>query len=259
MKLLNDFLKNKINLSSVIILFLWFIPTCFTHFFFRNRCLFGVFYVFTMLYIFYLIYTLYSRKDNINIFSLLFIIAFSFFSLINQESNGFSNTIFLLVSGALHFIIVLCSLHLIYRSKIHNKNLTKKYIVIFLLLISIVISNYSVIYSSLQYVGLSDHQHLFEIDNGISEEVFPMAFDFLYYSSDTFFGTNISNVKINYLNYTDINEEISNYSEERKIEIQSTFNLTSVLLQIVKIVSLLESLSFLLFISIIVLNIPNEN
>ncbi len=249
----------KINSISLVALLIWIFTTCLTYFFADKEIIFIILYTITMIYIFYLLYLIYSNR--INIFSIVFIIAFSILLLINQSKYTFSNTVFLLIAGVLHFIIALCSLHLIYHSKRQNNNLTRNNIIIFLLLILMTITNFSSIYSSLQYIGLPDMQHLFEIDNGIEGDVFPMGLDFFYYSSDTFFGTNISNVKINYLDYTDINEQINNrhYNEKRKFEIQSKFNLTSVLLELVKIISLLESLSFLLFISIIVLNLPDEN
>lgn len=75
-----------------------------------------------------------------------------------------------------------------------------------------------------------------------------LPIDFIYYSSDNLFGTDLSDVSINYIDYMDYQDTDNIESKYLDKSEEAAFSI-----QLIKIMSLAESLLFILYISIIVL------
>lgn len=81
-----------------------------------------------------------------------------------------------------------------------------------------------------------------------------MPCDFIYYSADTLFGTDISDVSIRYIDYMDLRDQnniVSRYADQ--------YEKGQIIPQIIKLLSLSESVLFIVYISIIVLGAEEKN
>lgn len=112
----------------------------------------------------------------------------------------------------------------------------------------IVIISFAGIYSSLYTMFFSQGYEVLIIDNHVSSAEALLNKDFLYYSADRFFGTNISNVSVGYLDYLDLHN-----SKKAMSLYPDSFSSAEFICSLVKFLSFLEYMFFLLYISLFIM------
>ncbi len=132
---------------------------------------------------------------------------------------------------------------------IAKTNFIRSFNVYLIVSIMTVILNFGGFYGSIYSMYLPYGLESFKIEQDMSSEQAVMPKDFLYYSADAFFGTAISDVSLRYIDPQDLldaDKVASKYKDQYKAANRS--------IDIVKLFSMLESILFLVYISIIVLN-----
>lgn len=181
-----------------------------------------------------------------------YLVGIIFISLINfYESKDviFSEEL-LYVRAGLFLAVVSLGLWVVWIARTKIIEGFMKYLAISLLM---VVLNFGGFYESLYSIYFPYGQEGFSIDQGMTYSQAVMPMDFIYYSADTFFGTDISDVRINYIDYMRGYDESS--QEKKYIEKYEGAELTN---RIIKISSLLESIIYLVYISIIVMGAGSE-
>ena len=128
-------------------------------------------------------------------------------------------------------------------------NFIRRFNVYLIVSIMTVILNFGGFYGSIYSMYMPYGLESFKIDQGMSYEQAVMPKDFLYYSADAFFGTDISDVSLRYLDHQDLMD-----ADNVASHYIGHYNDANRSIDIVKLFSMLESILFLVYISIIVLN-----
>lgn len=145
----------------------------------------------------------------------------------------------------LFLIVAVLGLVVVLRAKIKIVEKFTPYLIVSLLT---VILNFGGLYQSLYSMYSPYGQEGLEIDQSMSYSQAVMPIDFIYYSADAFFGTDISDVSIKYIDYMKWYDE--NSMEAIHLDKYEGAIMT---IQIIKMLSLFESVLFLVYISIIVM------
>lgn len=133
---------------------------------------------------------------------------------------------------------------------IARRKFRKEFTIYLIISLWTVILNFGGFYHSLYSMYDSNGQEIFKIEQGMSWKQSVMPLDFIYYSADCFFGTDISDVRINYIDYMDL------YDQDNVIHYhKDTYKNAERVMQLAKIASVFESILFLVYISIIILGI----
>ncbi|KLU57056.1 hypothetical protein EL84_07340 [Paenibacillus sp. VT-400] len=190
---------------------------------------------------------LYKNYRVVNKFSLIYLFGINAVSLINiLEGNILLRDILQLWFKAISFIaIVILGLILLWKAKtklLENFNL---YLIISLIT---VILNFGGFYLSLYSMYYPYELQGFKIEQNMSYSQAVMPIDFLYYSADAFFGTDVSDVSLRYNDYMNLTGDTLASKYKDKYE-DANFTIS-----IAKFASIVESILFLVYISIIVLN-----
>lgn len=201
-------------------------------------------YVISIIFLLIGVYKTYQRVGG---FSLIYLAGINAVSLINiLEGNILLRDIFQLWFKAISFIAVaILGLFILWKAKtklLENFNL---YLIISLIT---VILNFGGFYLSLYSMYYPYELQGFKIEQEMSYSQAVMPVDFLYYSADAFFGTDISDVSLRYNDYMNLTGDTIASKYKDKYEDANTT------ISIAKFVSIVESILFLVYISIIVLN-----
>ncbi|MFO1443260.1 hypothetical protein KDN24_08530 [Bacillus sp. Bva_UNVM-123] len=179
--------------------------------------------------------------------SIIYVIGINVIALINfLGSPGVIFGICLLWIRFIIFLIpVVLGLFIVWKAK---TKIVKHFHTYLILSLFTVILNFGGLYESLYSMYFPYGQENFKIDQEMSWSQVVMPIDFIYYSSDAFFGTNISDVSIKYIDYMELHNDES-IMANHKDKYEGAINI----IQIAKILSLLESILFIVYISIIVM------
>lgn len=152
----------------------------------------------------------------------------------------------LLIRTILFLVVVIFGLIVVWRAKTRIAEKFIPYLVISLLT---VVLNFGGLYESLYSMYSPYGQEGLEIDQGMTYAQAIMPLDFIYYSADAFFGTDLSDVSIKYIDYT-------KWYDEDNIEAVhiDKYNGAKITIQIIKMLSLFESMLFIVYISIVVMS-----
>lgn len=191
----------------------------------------------------------YKKSKEISNIYLIGINIVSIICFFNFSHMSFHISI-LLIRAVSFTILVILGLWVVLKAKVIGIKKFNKY---FLISLFTVILNFGGIYESLYSMYFPTDQACFKIDQELSYKRVVTNFDFVYYSADAFFGTEISDVKIKYIDYTDYFEKekvISHYPQNH--------DKAMVVISIAKMFSLSESILFIIYISMIVMNINSK-
>ncbi|SHN83278.1 hypothetical protein SAMN04487896_5257 [Paenibacillus sp. ov031] len=224
-----------VNILSVIVPPSWFITKYF------NTPIF-------LISIIILIIMLIKKCKKDKKISLVYLISINIISVISYVFvSGIWFDVWQLWLKAVIFItIVILGLVVVWKAKTKFVGKFNLYLIISLIT---VILNFGGFYNSLYSIYFRYGLESFKIEQGMTYPQAIIPSDFIYYSADAFFGTDLSDVSLRYNdhnNLIDKNNIASNY-----IDKYDDANLT---IDIVKMFSMLESILFLVYISIIVLN-----
>lgn len=159
---------------------------------------------------------------------------------------------YLLIIRAIVFIIFLVwGLRAVWIAK---KSKLKKFNCYLLLSLIAVVISLGGLYHSLYELCFPDGLEALKIEQEMSYSQALMPEDFIFYSADAFFGTSISDVKIKYI------DEAKLYDDQgAQVNNMSMLKYAKIIIQFVKVISLLESILFLIYISIIVMNVEDND
>jgi len=183
--------------------------------------------------------------------SKVYLVAINAISMANfLLSDGVTfNTGYLIFRAVLFMVVVVVGLVVVWIAKKHFK---KHFVGYLILSLWTVVLNFGGFYEALYSISFPYGQESFKIDQNMSWSQVVMPVDFIYYSADAFFGTDISDVSIKYLDYMELlNEDsiVTKHVDKYDIAIQT--------IQIAKMFSVIESVLFIVYISIIVMSAEN--
>lgn len=180
--------------------------------------------------------------------SKIYLIGINIISVINflWSSDIILPMYLLIIRGILFLIVLVLGLVVVWRAK---TRLAEKFIPYLIVSLLTVILNFGGIYESLYSMYFPYGQEGLEIDQSMTYSQAVMPIDFIYYSADAFFGTDISNVSIKYIDYTKW------YDKENLEAIHiDKYEGAQITIQIIKMLSLVESMLFIIYISIVVMS-----
>lgn len=129
----------------------------------------------------------------------------------------------------------------------------KKFILYLIISLLTVIIGFAGVFQAIYFEYFPYDQEALKIEQEMSFGQVIMPLDFIYYSADNLFGTDISDVSINYIDDTEYLQEDSIKARYADKNVGAKFAI-----QLTKIFSLGESLLFIIYISIIVLGGEDE-
>lgn len=184
--------------------------------------------------------------------SLVYLTGLNLISMINLIClEGISFGVIQLWFRAIIFItVVIIGLVIVW--KVKTKFPVKFNIYLIFSLITVII-NFGGFYNSIYSINFQYDLGGFKIDQSMSDERVVMPKDFIYYSADAFFGTDLSDVSLKYIDpnvFLDENNVASYHLDK--------YDGANVNIEILKITSMIESILFLVYISIIVLNAKEQ-
>lgn len=194
---------------------------------------------------------LYREYKNSGKLSIIYIVGINFIVMTDfLRSSGLLFNFYLLFTRAIVYLaLIALGIIIVWIARTFKKNFIKY----LLLSLFMIIFNFGGLYGTLYSLYSPYGQESFEIDQKMSYSQAIMPLDFIYYSSDVFFGTNISDVKIKYIDYLD------GYNEESIVSKHiDKYEGASLIIQITKMLSLFESVLFIVYISIIVMSSRGE-
>lgn len=180
--------------------------------------------------------------------SKIYLIGINIISLINffGAYNIILPMYLLLIRGVLFSIVLVLGLVVVWRAKTKIAGKFTPYLIVSLFT---VILNFGGLYESLYSMYFPYGQEGLKIDQGMTYSQAAMPIDFIYYSADAFFGTDISDVSIKYIDY------MKWYDKENSEAINiDKYEGARITIQIIKILSLFESMLFIIYISIVVMS-----
>lgn len=191
----------------------------------------------------------YKETDNISRVYLLGINLISLINLIGTDIS-FLGITELIVRGIVFLGAVLLELIIVWIAKNQEE---KKFLFYLIVSLLAVVINFGGVYQSLYSMYFPYGQEGLKIDQGMEYEQAIMSIDFIYYSADNFFGTDISDVSIKYIDYMKWYEE----GTMEAIYIDK-YDGAICAIQITKFLALLESTLFLVYISMIIMNVQGQ-
>lgn len=124
----------------------------------------------------------------------------------------------------------------------------KGWVVTLILALSLIHITFASLYSSFYAMYSSKNLRCFEINENMSYSQSLLMEDFLYYSGDMLFGTSLSNVRIKYIDIDQLEDDQVPFWPK-----------ADDVIHIVKLVSLFESVVFIIYIGIIIVRNKEEN
>lgn len=149
-------------------------------------------------------------------------------------SNSVNNICLLWIRAVLFLSTAALGLIVVWIAK---TRMVKNFSAYLMLSLLTVILNFGGFYESLYSMYFRYDLEAFKIEQGMSYSQSIMPIDFIYYSGDAFFGTDISDVRIKYIDYI----ELSNKESKMSKHIDKYESATKIV-QIAKLVSFLESM-----------------
>lgn len=214
-----------------------------------NQYLYTIYFTASGLGALFFLVKQYQKNKFFSIYLIVIINIIMLFQLFSLDIS-ISGTIFLIINALLYFVLAFSGVLIVYLAK---RNISKNFNQLLVLSIITVIVGFAGIYSNMYNMYFSEGYIVFEIDEKVSFSQALISDDFIYYSADSFFGTNISNVSIAYTDYMDLQDKdnlISLYP--------SSFNNVNLINAIIKLLSIIESILFLVYISIIVIPLSSK-
>ena len=198
----------------------------------------------------YLLCKDYRKKRNIPMIYLLGIVEIACVNFWNSDDVIFP-AVCLLIRGILFLIVVVSGVVAIWLIKTRLRKNFFRYLIISL---SMVIVGFAGIYGSLYSVYFPYGYEALEIAQGMSWGQVVMPCDFIYYSTDTLFGTDISDVSIRYVDYLELQNSDNIMSKH-----VDKYEGGKIVTQIAKFLSISESILFIIYISIIVVGVEGKD
>lgn len=155
---------------------------------------------------------------------------------------------YIIVRAFLFIILVVIGLWIVWEAK----KIKKKFILYLVVSLLTVIIGFAGVYQAIYFEYFPYDQEALKIEQEMSYEQVIMPLDFIYYSADNLFGTDISDVRINYIDDTEYLEDNSVKARHVNKNAGAKFAI-----QLIKIFALGESLLFIIYISIIVLGVDD--
>lgn len=244
------FMNEKVNVGTILLLILVSYITSWSSLKSSDGKANTVCFLLSSIIMFILLFRYYVQRKR---FSMACLIGINIISIVYYfgSSYMFISISLLWIRAIIYFTYVILGLVVIWKSR---KNLKKYFTQYLILSLVTVILSFSGIYDSLYSMYFRHGQESFKIDQDVSYEQAVMSLDFIYYSTDCFFGTDISDVQINYIDYRgyqDKNNIMSRYVDEASWAMR--------VVDLSKILSTGEALLFIIYISIIVMGIEPIN
>ena len=167
------------------------------------------------------------------------IICLEIMYLITNDKALYSANI-LIVGSILFLVLIIVALYLTW----NGFRAKQKCVLTILICLSMIYITFASLYSSLYSMYSPRGMECFKIEQGMSWEQVLLAEDFLYYSGDMMFGTSLSDVSINYIDYYEFQEgnpELE-YLEQADI-----------IIHVAKVFSMFETIVFIVYIGIIII------
>lgn len=190
----------------------------------------------------------YKKSKRISKIYLVTINVISMVNFLFSSGVGF-NASLLRLRAVLFLGVVALGLIVVWKAK---KSLAKQFTSYLVLSLLTVVLNFGGFYEALYSMYSPYGQESFKIDQNMSWSQAVMPVDFIYYSADAFFGTDISDVSIKYIDYMELYNEDSTVAKH-----EDKYKSAIKIIQIAKIFSVIESVLFIVYISIVVMSIEN--
>lgn len=129
-------------------------------------------------------------------------------------------------------------------------DLKRKFIRSLLITIATIIISYGGLYTTLYSMYFGYGLECFEIDTGMEYSEAALSEDFIFYSADACFGTNLSNITIRYFDYSSEELQTSEYKEK----FDGSYNV----MRVAKWASLSETIVFAVYISMIIVGYDKD-
>lgn len=247
-KIYNGIRNEKYKLA-VVLFFIFLNIVVFSPVFFGEKFIRTAFFIVAFVTMCVLLIRNYKETDNISRVYLLGINLISLINLIGTDISLFG-IIELIIRGIVFLGAVLLELIIVWIAK--NKE-EKKFLFYLIVSLLAVVINFGGVYQSLYSMYFPYGQEGLKIDQGMEYKQAIMSIDFIYYSADNFFGTDISDVSIKYIDYMKWYEE----DAMEAIHIDK-YDGAICAIQITKFFALLESTLFLVYISMIIMNAQGQ-
>lgn len=242
--------KNNLILSLIVILLGWILCWAFkTTYSIINQFLYTLHFSLSSILVLIFLKKSYQKHKSISIYLIIILNLIMLFHQFSMDGM-IVRLISLIINALLYLIVATTAITIVY---IARKNAPKRFIRYLILTLITVIVSFAGIYSNLYNMYFSKGYASLKIDENMSYSQVLESDDFIYYSADCFFGTSISNVSIAYPDYTDL------YNEEKTLSLYpDSFNKAELISSVVKMLSVSESILFIVYISIIVMSVTSK-
>lgn len=184
--------------------------------------------------------------------SIVYLFGVNVISLINflWSYNIIFNSYLLWIRAILFLAVVISGLIIAWKGK---KGLEQQFIGYLIISLLTVVLNFGGFYEALYSMYFPYELEGFKIEQEMSYSQAITPMDFIYYSGDAFFGTDISDVRIRYIDYTQLNNQESIMSKY-----VDKYESATKIIQLAKLVSFIESILFIVYISILVMGVDSK-